>query len=166
MRPCMNFVKKRFPDKSLIGAEIGVLRGENALDVLQSMSNVKLLYLIDPYLVYDEWGARSKSRILDIEKIAKSKLEPFEDRVQWIHKKTEDCDVLPHPLDFIYIDGNHVYEYVKKDIEFAMKTVVSGGVIGGHDYRRGVKKAVDELDVVLYTDTVPKHTSDWWFIKK
>ena len=54
-------------------------------------------------------------------------------------------------FDWIYIDGNHLYEYVKKDLELSFQKVKSGGYIAGDDYtdggwwEGGVKKAVDEF---------------------
>jgi predicted O-methyltransferase YrrM len=54
-------------------------------------------------------------------------------------------------FDWIYIDGNHLYEYVKKDLELSFVKVKSGGYITGDDYtdggwwKGGVKKAVDEF---------------------
>ena len=58
-------------------------------------------------------------------------------------------------FDFIYIDGNHEYEDVKKDIElFLPKTK---HLIGGHDYQKewpGVIKAVHET-VVAPDKTYP-----------
>jgi predicted O-methyltransferase YrrM len=51
--------------------------------------------------------------------------------------------------DFIFIDGDHRYETVKKDILLAMELLREGGVLAGHDYTHrdwpGVKKAVDEI---------------------
>ena len=50
-------------------------------------------------------------------------------------------------LDFVFIDGAHEYENVKKDIEVWYPKVKDGGIISGHDYSlswRGVVKAVDE----------------------
>jgi predicted O-methyltransferase YrrM len=37
-------------------------------------------------------------------------------------------------LDFIYIDANHKYDYVKEDIELWWPKLKSGGMISGHDY--------------------------------
>lgn len=37
-------------------------------------------------------------------------------------------------LDFVYIDANHSYEYVKSDIENWKKKIKKGGFIGGHDF--------------------------------
>ena len=37
-------------------------------------------------------------------------------------------------LDFVYIDANHSYDYVKEDIELWYPKVKSGGYLLGHDY--------------------------------
>lgn len=57
----------------------------------------------------------------------------------------------PSP-DFIFIDGNHEYEAVKRDIAAWYPRLTPGGVIAFHDYysepginpQEGVKQAVDE----------------------
>jgi predicted O-methyltransferase YrrM len=51
-------------------------------------------------------------------------------------------------LDFVFIDANHGYEDVKKDIQAWYPKVKPGGYIGGHDYSlfwKGVIQAVDEI---------------------
>ena len=51
-------------------------------------------------------------------------------------------------IDFVFIDANHEYDYVKKDIEAWFPKVKVGGIIAGHDYRNGwkdVDKAVNEF---------------------
>lgn len=49
--------------------------------------------------------------------------------------------------DFIWIDADHTYEGVKKDLEAARHSLKYGGVIGGHDYGviDDVTKAFDEF---------------------
>ena len=50
-------------------------------------------------------------------------------------------------FDLIYIDANHSYESVKKDIESWLPKLKMSGIIAGHDYDDhwpGVVKAVDE----------------------
>lgn len=55
----------------------------------------------------------------------------------------------PLKFDFIFLDGDHRYEEVKKDIEIAKSFIRTNGIIAGHDYTHsdwpGVKKAVDEI---------------------
>ena len=54
-------------------------------------------------------------------------------------------------LDWVYIDGNHLYEYVKQDLELSLRKTKVGGLITVDDYGEGgwwaggVKKAVDEF---------------------
>ena len=51
-------------------------------------------------------------------------------------------------FDFIYIDANHTYESVKKDIQSCLPKLKKGRFIAGHDYSESwpeVKKAVDEI---------------------
>ena len=50
-------------------------------------------------------------------------------------------------VDFIYVDGSHEYEDVKRDIELYLPKIKQGGFIAGHDYMdyfEGCKKAVQE----------------------
>jgi hypothetical protein len=49
--------------------------------------------------------------------------------------------------DFVYIDGLHTYDQVKKDIANYLPKIKKGGYIGGHDYHpvwQGVMNAIDE----------------------
>lgn len=52
-------------------------------------------------------------------------------------------------FDFVYIDADHRYTYVKEDISTWIKKIKKGGFIGGHDYDsltgKDVMKAVDEF---------------------
>ena len=51
-------------------------------------------------------------------------------------------------LDGVFIDADHTYEAVKRDIQNWMPKVREGGILAGHDYVStwpGVMRAVDEL---------------------
>jgi predicted O-methyltransferase YrrM len=50
-------------------------------------------------------------------------------------------------FDFIFIDGNHEYEYVKSDLKNFYPKLKSGGIFAGHDYTEdcGVPIAVNEF---------------------
>lgn len=54
--------------------------------------------------------------------------------------------VWPIPLDLVFLDGDHRYEAVKRDIELWTPHVRRGGILCGHDYPNepGVVQAVNE----------------------
>jgi hypothetical protein len=63
-------------------------------------------------------------------------------------------------FDFVYIDGMHTYDQVKKDIKNYLPFLREGGFIGGHDYadnKEQVVKAVNE--VIGQPDAVFQDTS-------
>ena len=152
MRKTMDFVKERFGTQIVVGAEVGVSNGHNAINILQNMPNVKLLYLIDPYLEGSIWETHKESAKQMISEATKTatnqKMSSFNKRIQWIYKQFEECTIkdIPEPLDFVYIDGNHAYEHVSKDITLAGQLVKKGGIIGGHDIGSlGIDSAVKEF---------------------
>jgi predicted O-methyltransferase YrrM len=72
--------------------------------------------------------------------------------IQLITKTSDDAvnDFEDESFDFVYIDGIHTYDQVKKDIQNYLPKVKKGGVIGGHDYVNGghlvgVYNAVNEM---------------------
>ena len=164
IRPMIEFIKKCSGIKPLKGIEIGVSYGDNAKSILKTL-NIKTLFLIDPYLPYMCWVPKDPREALEI---SINNLSEFNDKIVRIIKKSEDAvNDVPNDLDFIYIDGNHHYEYVKKDIELYYPKIKEGGFIGGHDYSidfMGVVKAVDEFveekNLFLY-----RKENDWWIIK-
>jgi len=144
-------IKKTFGNKELVGVEIGVSSGNNAKSILQNL-NIKKLYLIDPYKNYLEWddsdGMYTSQKNLNKKKQkAKKKLRDYSDKIIWIEKKSEDVlNDIPNNLDFVYIDGNHRYKFVKQDIENYYPKLKKGGILAGHDFNEfEIVKAVFEF---------------------
>lgn len=81
----------------------------------------------------------------------------FYDNVATLHLNVvvTDCEhafagtALKHvtgEVDFAFIDGDHAYEHVKRDIVTCLDLMAPGGIISGHDFNEaGVEKAVREL---------------------
>ena len=75
------------------------------------------------------------------------------ENVYIVKKKTEDLTgkIPDSCLDWVYIDGNHQYEYVLKDLETFLVKVKENGIICGDDYarvekgRRQVAEAVNDF---------------------
>lgn len=82
-------------------------------------------------------------------------------RVQMMKCHSWEFPALPFTVDMVFIDGDHRYEEVKKDIKIAKRLLRPGGLIAGHDYTHtdwpGVKQAVDES-----FRNCQFHDSIWW----
>ena len=162
-RSTTKYILKHYQKKGLYVAEIGVDYGSNAKNMLKFLP-IKKLYLIDPY---DEKldGVVGDERF----KKAKKFLLKYTNQIEFIKKKSTDAvNDIPDDLDFIYIDGNHDYNSVKKDIELYFTKVTKGGILGGHDFwgnQIGVCKAVLEF---VKNNNLQLHgeLTDWWVVKK
>ena len=74
---------------------------------------------------------------------------PYLDRIQLMKVESDKAvKLIKDKVDFVWIDGNHDYEQVVRNIKNYIPLVKDGGFIGGHDYGSqsflGVKQAVDE----------------------
>ena len=153
--------------KNSIGVELGVFKGEFAIEILNRVQP-KLLWLIDPWWLLGkhkddeplgrptDWKNRGDHSIIDdftnfvqhikdvlLEKRVKIKIE-------------NDLEALPtyedNYFDWAYIDSSHEYEHTKKELEILQYKVKDGGYILGHDWQpdpnhrhHGVTKAVNEF---------------------
>lgn len=140
-----------------VGAEIGVWKGEFS-ELVLSHRNLSRYYLIDPWEFQPEhkktwYGglvAKSQSNMNDVMNVAKSRLERFDNTVflrQFSSDASNSIDDLE--LDWVYIDGNHHYEYVLEDLKIYYKKVKTGGYLICDDYNwadengnRCVKQAI------------------------
>lgn len=132
---------------NLIGLEIGVDKGDNAKVLLRELSLKKLL------LVDTNFKPEAETLIED-----KRTIFYYGDS-DWVSK------ILKVKLDFAYIDGDHSYKQVKRDIENYWKLLRRGGILAGHDINQSeVFKAVSEFAVKNNLNV----EVDWqdWVIKK
>lgn len=117
--------------------EIGVFEGVNTVIIGKALEDDGTLYAIDPFF-------KGKLGICYHEKISKHQIakNKLNNKVQFISKLSFDAiDDVPEAVDFIFIDGDHSLEGIRKDWDLFSKKVMQGGIIALHD------------------TTVPKHDS-------
>lgn len=162
-RPMTLFMMGYFQNRRLVGAEIGVATAENAFSML-SLLPIERFYAIDPYVLYVQNGKKLDYSQQEVE--AHKRLKPFKEKVVWLKFLSQQAvNFIDEKLDFVYIDGNHQYEYVKADIELYYPKILDGGILGGHDIQfPGVEKAVKEF-ATKHGKRVYSVVTDWWVIK-
>ncbi len=165
-REAVKFATKYFKGKEVVVAEIGVYKGFHARSINKSL-NVKKFYLIDPYSSYDYHG---KIDDLDIaERKAHRKNNRWFETNRWIKEFSEKAflRIEDNSLDFLYIDGNHNYNFVKRDLKLYWDKIKKGGILAGHDIQgKEVSDAV--LDFVNENKLGIQfgERRDWWILKK
>jgi len=160
-----------------IGVEIGTARGDYSKYLLTN-SSLNVLYSIDPFIIEAEGYYNDQS-------VSIKTLLPFTGRSVIIPMYSENAVLRfeDNYIDFIYIDGDHRRESVKKDLELWYPKVKTGGFFSGHDYHHsqpGVVEAVDAFCIdhsieTLYITSLssqPEEVSgkeggarSWFFVK-
>lgn len=143
-----------------IGAEVGVFRGDTSVGLLKNLPGLCKLVCVDPWAELEEFKQHcpnKKGRVFNAhwpgvrDRFVEQVLEPYGDRVRALQMlSTDAADLLPNNwLDWVFIDGNHGYKWVREDVLAWYPKVKMGGLITGDDYRDrptyGVIKAVQEL---------------------
>lgn len=144
---------KELPKKMVI-AEIGVFKGDFA-KLIYNLLNPKQLHLIDLFQGKMTSGDKDGNNIeeVSLETCYKDLKHDFKKNLEVVLHKGKSEEILKkfpdNYFDFIYIDGDHSYQGVKKDLELAKQKVKLNGYIGGHDYTSNmfpdIVKAVDEF---------------------
>jgi len=158
-----DFLLEMLPNNS-VGAEIGVHLGHFSALILDIVKPSKL-HLIDPWKYEASeaysgsfYGGMAKGEQPELEARYETVLRKFQVLIDSgkveVNRGTSEEVAQNFPdeyFDWVYIDGNHFYEYVKQDMELYLKKVKVGGYLTGDDYteegwwKGGVKKAVDEM---------------------
>jgi hypothetical protein len=136
-----------------VGVEIGVQWGISSLALLEK--GVRFLFLVDPWITYEGYGIVGANEAAAEEhnlRICRGRLHPYDDGRHFAILRMPSAEAprfLPNDLDFVWIDGNHDYAYIKKDIDLYWPKIRPGGLLCGHDYGDdpgfGVNHAVDEF---------------------
>lgn len=156
-----DWVRKIDPKR---GAEIGVKEGRFITHMLNCYPDL-VMYAVDPWepqpssnekydewdfnIIYNEYKAKTvhvTNRIVELREYSETAAAKVEDR----------------SLDFVFIDAQHDYDSVKRDIELWHPKVRPGGLLSGHDYEpnfQGVINAVNEAfpDPLVGTNAVWGH---------
>ena len=147
----LDLIKELGDNSNKTMIEIGSFVGESTVLFARSFKEV---IAIDPFLPnYDDKDPTSYLfEFNNVYDTYMERIKPSSNITTVVAKSDEAAnDFQEQQFDFIYIDGLHTYDGVKKDIINYLPLVKKGGVIGGHDYTMdhehlvGVYQAVNEM---------------------
>lgn len=146
-------------------AEIGTWKGDFAAVILEHRRPQRL-YLVDPWEHRAEgdyaeasYGGRMEGGQQALDAMHESVASRFaaeiaSGQVEIVRRRSTDAaaTLADESLDWVYIDGDHSYDGVKRDLDAYFGKVKPGGLLAGDDYGHegswfgdGVKRAVDEF---------------------
>jgi hypothetical protein len=133
-------------------AEIGVFKGEFSQQILD-ICHPSLLYLVDLFSGRTSSGDKDGNNIqeadMDVEYEMISRRYEKNPHVNLIKSSSHFfLEASPsESIEIVYIDADHSYESVSRELALCRDRVTDGGYICGHDYvnQWGVKRAVDEF---------------------
>lgn len=157
-------------------AELGVRDGQH-LRSLMTVQGVEEIWAID---MWRNTGALAENDDSSPQEVLEGRfaivqgLANGDPRIHISRKSTEDAAAaLVSLFDFVYIDADHSYNGVSRDIRLWWPLVKPGGYLAGHDYcewpshpvKMGVIPAVDEF-VAANGLTVHVDGETDWFVQK
>lgn len=166
-----------------LGIEIGVEAGNFSKIILETCPDLTL-YMLDcwdyPIYGYHDRDVGSVEQQRDLMSQAIWNVRKNFKRTKIIKNYSEEfCRLMPdNYFDFIYIDADHSYAGLKKDIELWYPKLKSKGIFSGHDYLDridpecsfGVKMAVDNFceinNLKLYKTISQEEEFKTWFTFK
>lgn len=163
------------------GLELGVCDGRYSRILMDTIPGLTL-YGVDPYRVYSDYTDYRKQTTMDgALSRTREALRPFEDYILLMGTSRQIAPLFADgSLDFIFIDANHRYPFIREDLDLWVRKVRKGGIASGHDYYTsekgtvGVVKAVNEfverygynLQTTEYDPDAHRddRQEDWWFL--
>eukprot|EP00667_Euglena_gracilis_P024109 EG_transcript_27551 len=122
-----------------VGAELGVQRGQFALQTLSHWPACRRYYLVDLWQPQDNYTESANVPLPQQERYlaeARHRLAPFNASVVYLRMfTTEAAKRIPDmSLDYVYIDARHDYCGVMEDLLSYWPKVRVGGIFAGHDF--------------------------------
>jgi FkbM family methyltransferase len=189
-RELASLVNDLFPEGK--GVEIGVLRGDYSKIILERWHKGEM-YLIDAWRHLDEYvdmNGRDDQYHYDCLLQTCKNTKQWQDRAHIIRMDSvKSANMFPDEFfDFIYIDADHSYEGVVRDLQAWWPKIKKGGLFCGDDYipddgdiwltgqgdpiyagKFGVRKAVNEFvkekNLNLYETTEEPYWRQWYTFK-
>jgi len=154
-----------------IFVEIGVWKGHSVLYLAERVKELKKnikIYAIDTFEGSEEHQESELIKQGLLYETYLHNIEPLKEYITTIQGSSHDVHTQfeNESIDFLFIDADHSYEAVKKDLKLWYPKVKKGGIISGHDYMwidARVKRAVDEF--FLFTGVFLDAGDSWYKVK-
>jgi len=146
--------------------EVGVWKAESSRKVLGKTALEKA-WLIDPYTEWDTGGMSQR----DIDRMYESVRRYFARRhpqVQLLRKTSQQAleQFENGSVDIVFVDGEHSYAGVKRDIADWWPKVRVGGVLAGDDFETEYEGIIRAICEAFPMDRLHFAPDSFWWVEK
>lgn len=158
-------------DRNVVGLEIGICKGENIVHFFEQTNRIDKIHCIDPYLPYMDWVGPVTQEDMDLwYDITMKNFAPYMDKIVMYKDTSDNCvsKFKDEQFDYIFIDGDHSYEGVIKDLYNYYDKLRVGGIFSGHDINLpDVQRALKEFRSIKGIEKEMKFTdvNVWYWVK-
>ena len=148
------------------GAEIGVALGEYSEVLLKGIPCLKL-HSIDPWMFYPLLNNFRKQKYQEWAYLETVKrLSPYNCNIVRKYSMDAAKDFPDNSLDFVFIDGDHRFEFVTNDIAQWSRKVKINGIVSGHDFDRSKRSHLyHHVEDVVRAWTFSHRINPWFILK-
>lgn len=118
---------QRWAKNRRVVVEVGVAEGGSAAEIREVMHPEGQMYLVDPYHLSGTFRFTQRVARRAVDSVDRG-------RVTWIEDfSLPAAERWDHPIDFLFIDGDHSVEGARRDWDAWSRWVVTGGLVALHD---------------------------------
>ena len=136
------YLAKKFPNTQFIGIDLWKYFPSNRINRL-------------PLNSQEEWDNLYASLVKQSEELNNLKLIRG-------YSSNESKSFQDGSVDFVFIDANHDYQFVKDDILAWLPKISKNGLIGGHDYSLGWIGVIKAVTEIFGTDVIDVLDDSVW----
>jgi predicted O-methyltransferase YrrM len=135
----------KFPSGSIF-IEVGTYEGKSLAYLLVEMINAEKQFKVIGVDSFTFLGENGKNILENLY----TNLTPVRDKFDTLICQSWDAasQFNDKSVDFVFLDADHVYDSIIKDLRAWVPKIKPGGIIAGHDYCKehpGVEQAVNEI---------------------
>lgn len=154
---------QEFPEEEIRMIEIGSYMGEST-QIFASSQGFNHIIAIDPLDGYEEFSEMFKYDWKTVEKEFKINTRYFDNITLLKDYSYNVVDTIEdNSQHLVYIDGDHSYDSVKKDIELFLPKIKEGGIIAGHDFTPGHPGVIDAVFESFDKEDIQVFEDESWF---
>ncbi len=174
----MRAAKRRFLLKMMptggVCVEIGVWKGEFSREIYR-ITRPKALYLVDAWIFLPGPGQANR-HYGTLEADGQAYMDALREGVKRdffsmpeVQIIAADSHIAAHQFpdkffDWIYLDANHCYDYIKKDLELWWPKIKTGGYLTGDDYYWHDDEGVATVEMAVQ-EFIATHPHTFFMIK-